>query len=146
MRIQVFPDTVYGHATTQTRLQSETADNIAWARYTQPTPDDPQLAPALSRMAFTEVSTPAPLHYLIERALQLSESAADERSRLLVLAGRSRRLAVENHHAELKQLIDEHGPIGTEVKKTVGDLATALIVTGSKASIVVLQAANVLAD
>ncbi|KAI0754775.1 Sodium/hydrogen exchanger family-domain-containing protein [Daedaleopsis nitida] len=137
----VFPDTVYGHATTQTRLQSETADNIAWARYTQPTPDDPQLAPALSRMTFTEVSTPAPLHYLIEHALQLSESAADECSRLLVLTGRSRRLAVENHHAELKGVMEEHGGIGNEVKRTVGDVTTALVVSGCQASMIIFQAA-----
>ena len=92
-------------------------------------------------MAFAEVSTPAPLHYLIERALQLAESAADERSRLLVLAGRSRRLAVENHHAELKGVMEEHGGVGNEVKRTVGDVTTALVVSGCQASMIVFQAA-----
>ncbi|RDX53492.1 hypothetical protein OH76DRAFT_1343339 [Lentinus brumalis] len=135
----VFPDTVYGHATTQTRLQSETADNIAWARYTRP--DDPSLTPALSRIEFDEVSTPTPLHYLIERALAMSESAADERSRLLILTGRSRRLAVENHHAELKTVMEEHGGVGSEVKRTVGDVTTALVVSGCQASMIVFQTA-----
>jgi threonine aldolase len=55
-------------------------------------------------------------------------------------------LAAENHHAELKQLINEHGGVASEVKKTVGDVASAFIVTGSQASIVVLQAANVPTD
>ena len=45
--------------------------------------------------------------------------------------------------SELKELIEEHGGIAHEVKKTVGDVAAAFIVTGSKASIVVLQAAAV---
>ena len=136
--MQVFPDTVYGHATTQTRLQSETADNIAWARYTRP--EDPSLTPALSRMTFTEVSSPTPLHYIIERALQLSEEAVEERSRLLIHAGRSRRLAVENHHAELKTVMEEHGGVANEVKRTVGDVTTALVVSGCQASMIVFQA------
>ena len=31
-----FPDTVYGPPTSQTRLQSETADSVAWERYASP--------------------------------------------------------------------------------------------------------------
>jgi len=56
------------------------------------------------------------------------------------LAGRSRRLAVENHRDELKQLVEEHGSVGNEVKKTIGDVATALVVSGCKAGLVVIQA------
>ncbi|EED80200.1 predicted protein [Postia placenta Mad-698-R] len=44
-----FPDTVYGAPTTQTRLQSETADNVAWSRYSSyQGPDDGPFAHALS--------------------------------------------------------------------------------------------------
>ncbi|KAI0632272.1 Sodium/hydrogen exchanger family-domain-containing protein [Trametes polyzona] len=137
----MFPDTVYAHATTQTRLQSETADNIAWSRYTHPdASSDPALAPALSRMDFSEVGTPAPLRYVIKQALSMAHAAADERSRLLVLTGRSRRLAVENHHAELKSVMEEHGGIANEVKRTVGDVATSLVVSGCQASVLVFQA------
>ncbi|KAM5539392.1 hypothetical protein V8D89_006844 [Ganoderma adspersum] len=135
----VFPDTVYGHATTQTRLQSETADNIAWARYTRPT--DPALTPALARMEFVEEDASAPLHAVLERARKMSDAAVEERSRLLVLAGRSRRLAVENHHAELKAITEEYGGVGGEVKRTVGDLTTALVVSGCQANVIVFQAA-----
>lgn len=137
--MQVFPDTVYGHATTQTRLQSETADNIVWARYTRPT--DPALTAALARMEFVEEAASAPLHAVIERARKMSDTAVEERSRLLVLAGRSRRLAVENHHAELKTITEEYGGVGGEVKRTVGDVTTALVVSGCQANVIVFQAA-----
>lgn len=92
-------------------------------------------------MEFSEVSSPAPLHYLIERALHLSEVSAGEGSRLLILAGRSRRLAVENHLVELKTVLEEHGGVGSEVKRTVGDVTTALVVSGCQASMIVFQAA-----
>ncbi|KAI0819223.1 Sodium/hydrogen exchanger family-domain-containing protein [Trametes gibbosa] len=137
----MFPDTVYAHATTQTRLQSETADNIAWSRYTRAEArTDPAFGPALSRMEFSEVGTPAPLRHVIKQALDMSESVAGARGRLLILAGRSRRLAVENHHAELKSVIEEHGGIANEVKRTVGDVTTALVVSGCQASVMVFQA------
>lgn len=73
----------------------------------------------------------------------LEDETAGRRSTLLIIAGRSRRLAVENHHTELRTLIEERGGFASEVKKTVGDVASALIVMGGKSSIVVLQAANV---
>ncbi|GJE91672.1 sodium/hydrogen exchanger family-domain-containing protein [Phanerochaete sordida] len=140
-----FPDTVYGNATTQTRMQSETADNVIWKRYAAPSgmeSFDSIASAALPRIEWHEVSTPNPLRAVVERANELDELTAERRSRLLIVAGRSRRLAVENHHAELKDLMEQHGGLASEVKKTVGDVAAAFIVTGSKASIVVLQAAN----
>ncbi|CDO69869.1 hypothetical protein BN946_scf184884.g28 [Trametes cinnabarina] len=137
-----FPDTVYAHHSTQTRLQSETADNIVWGRYTHPdASSDPALAPALSRMVFSEVATPAPLRYIIKQALGMSHNALEERSRLLILTGRSRRMAVENHHEELKSVMEEHGGVANEVKRTVGDVATSLVVSGCLASVIVFQAA-----
>ncbi|KAI0040269.1 hypothetical protein FA95DRAFT_1527812 [Auriscalpium vulgare] len=140
-----FPDTVYGHANTQTRLQSETADSILWAKYASPTSDassDPALAPALARIDFQELATPVPLH----AAVQQARGVAAERSRVLVVMGRSRRLAVESHHQELKELTNEHGGVGSEVKKTVGDVATAFILSGVNAGLVVMQAAHVAMD
>ena len=145
----VFPDTVYGHATTQTRLQSETADGIVWQRfaYSSETENlDSVASAALTRIEWKEVVTPNPLRAVVDRAAQLEDCTADRRSRLLIVAGRSRRLAAGNRHAELKGLVEEHGEIASEVKKTVGDVAAAFIVTGCKASIIVFQAANVSAD
>ena len=137
--VQAFPDTVYGNATTQTRLQSETADNIAWTKYTAN--DDAALAPALSRMTFAEASSAKPLHHVVDEARRLSAAAREDCARLLVLAGRSRRLAVENHQAELKALVEAHGGVVGAVKRTVGDVTTALVVSGCQANVIVFQAA-----
>ncbi|CDO73116.1 hypothetical protein BN946_scf185007.g170 [Trametes cinnabarina] len=139
--VTLFPDTVYAAPTTQTRLQSETADTIAWARYTRhDTSADPSLAAALSRVVVTEAATATPLRYIIDTARRMSQSAQAEQSRLLVLTGRSRRLAAEDYHTELKSIMEEHGNVASEVRKTVGDAATSLVISGCETSIVVLQA------
>ncbi|KAI9057011.1 hypothetical protein FKP32DRAFT_1661520 [Trametes sanguinea] len=140
--VSLFPDTVYAAPTTQTRLQSETADSIAWARYTRPDASaDPSLAAALTRMVFTEAATATPLQYIIDTARTMSDSSQAGQSRLLVLTGRSRRLAAQDHHTELKSIMQEHGSVASEVRKTVGDVATSLVVSGCETSIVVVQAA-----
>lgn len=61
--------------------------------------------------------------------------------RLLVVVGRSRRLATESHQAELKQILGENNSsIGTDVRNTLGEVATALIASGVNASVLVMQA------
>jgi hypothetical protein len=140
-----FPDTVYGNATTQTLLQSETADNVTWARYASHTTSgvsSSALTAALSRVEFVNLANPAPLHALIQQASSQIESLAEKRTKLLVVVGRSRRLAVEDHRQELKELMDDYGTVGSEVKKTIGDVATGFIASHCKAGIIVLQAAN----
>jgi hypothetical protein len=62
----------------------------------------------------------------------------------LVNTYRSRRLAVENRRAELQTLMDEHSHVGAEVRKTVGDFATAFVVAGVGLGVVVVQAAAAL--
>ncbi|KZT65834.1 hypothetical protein DAEQUDRAFT_814014 [Daedalea quercina L-15889] len=138
-----FPDTVYDAQTTQTRIQSETADNIAWTRYSSQQPPDSPLASALSRISFSDIRTPAPLQTVIEYANNLSETAAERRAQPIIIVGRSRRLATENHHSEITQLIEQYGGSGGEVKKTVGDVAAALMIARCKPDIVVLQMAKV---
>ncbi|KAG5636492.1 hypothetical protein H0H81_007826 [Sphagnurus paluster] len=137
-----FPDTFYGQHNTEVRLQSETADNITWARYASPQPDanSSPLTSALSRIEFKECATPTPLRAAIRDAV------APHGQRLLIVVGRSRRLAVENHRMELKGLMDEYSSVGSEVKKTIGDVATAFVVAGCGEGVVVLQAAAVEAD
>ena len=147
-----FPDTVYGNFTTQTRLQSETADNLLWARYATPSPDNPlpsTVNSALTRITFREHSSPSPLHYVLDevRTLQSSCSRAGGRGkRLVTLVGRSRRLAVEDHTLELRKLAEERVAsgegwrVGGEVRKTVGDVATAMVGAGLDVGIVVMQA------
>ncbi|KAJ7224156.1 Sodium/hydrogen exchanger family-domain-containing protein [Mycena pura] len=138
------PDTVYGNITTETRLQSETADSIAWAKYATPQADDASSSSASgvgSKIEFRELATPIPLHAAIHEVNVYQE--AHRRTRVLAVVGRSRRLAVENHAGELKELAGEYGSVGTEVRKTMGDVASAFVVAGAGDGIVVVQAAKI---
>jgi hypothetical protein len=127
-------------------MQSETADNVAWARYASPSSDRASSASssAAARIEFRELATPIPLHAVIQEASSQIDPRC--RTRLLVVTGRSRRLAVENHAQELKELMDEYGSVGSEVKKTIGDVATAFVVAGCGSGVVVLQAADIPLD
>jgi len=49
---------------------------------------------------------------------------------------------VEDHGKELKELMQEHGSVGSEVKKTIGDVGAAFVVAGCGIGLVVLQAAH----
>ncbi|KAH9038327.1 Sodium/hydrogen exchanger family-domain-containing protein [Lactarius pseudohatsudake] len=132
-----FPDTMYGIATTHTRMQSETADNVTLARYAPPaaaTTSDRALADALSRVTFEELASPTPLHAALRRAGTLE--------RAIIVVGRSRRLAVEDHHAELRMLEEEHGAVRADVRKTVGDVGTAFVMAGVNATLLVMQASS----
>ena len=128
-------------------MQSETADSVTWARFaTHPPPgkDDPvtSFRSALSRIQFSEVATPVPLHAILQQVA----SQVEIRPRVLVVVGRSRRLAVEDHRQELKQLMEKEGQVGNEVRQTIGDVATAFMIAGRGAGIVVLQASNESSD
>ncbi|EJC98913.1 uncharacterized protein FOMMEDRAFT_113492 [Fomitiporia mediterranea MF3/22] len=143
------PDTVYGAFTTQTRLQSETADSLVWARYASPSPTSEPLpervTDALQRVSFREQVSPTPLHSLIDVVTSQLTRANSHGRRLVVVLGRSRRLAVEDHTKELRKLVEEMhggGSVGGEVRKTIGDVASALVVSGCDVGIVVMQAAN----
>lgn len=50
-------------------------------------------------------------------------------------------MAVDSHSKELKGLMEEHGSIGSEVRKTLGEVATAFVVAGCGSGVVVMQAA-----
>lgn len=142
-----FPDTMYGNATTHTRMQSQTADGVTWARYApsaeSPTAaaaaaaatSDRALADALSRVTFEELASPTPLQAALRHAGTLE--------RAIVVVGRSRRLAVEDHHAELCTLEEEHGAVRADVRKTVGDVGTAFVMAGINASLLVMQASGI---
>jgi hypothetical protein len=70
-----------------------------------------------------------------------SEESSVPTGPLIVVTGRSRRLAVENHRGELKELMEEYGHgVGTEVRKTIGDVATAFELAGVGSGIVIVQA------
>lgn len=130
-------------------MQSDTADNIIWARYSMPKNPTPNAetksthsstSSSRPQIAFSSLSTPVPLHAAIKNvADEISQSPA---AKLIVVTGRSRRLAVENHREELRELMTEHGAVGAEVRKTIGDVATAFVVASVGSGIVVLQAAG----
>jgi len=139
-----FPDTMYGNATTHTRMQSQTADGVTWARYAPPSLESPKEAPAandhaladaLSRVTFEELTSPTPLQAALRRAGTLE--------RAIVVVGRSRRLATEDHHAELRMLEEEHGAVRSDVRKTVGYVGTAFVMAGINASLLVMQASGI---
>ena len=140
-----FPDTMYGNATTHTRMQSQTADGVTWARYAPPSLESPKeeataandhtLADALSRVMFEELASLTPLQAALGRAGTLE--------RAIVVVGRSRRLAAEDHHKELRMLEEEHGAVRADVRKTVGDVGTAFVMAGINASLLVMQASGI---
>ncbi|KAF8125760.1 Sodium/hydrogen exchanger family-domain-containing protein [Boletus edulis] len=138
-------DTIYGRPTTETRMHSDTADNFAWSKYARPLDtahaDNSAMRHALSRIHFSDAQSPAPLHSALRQARTLRETT----SRLLVVTGRSRRLAKECHHGEMKQLLETYyrpGVPGVEgMRKTIGDVGTAMVLGGG--AVVVLQAAEI---
>lgn len=131
------PDTVYAMHNTQTRLASDSADNILWDRYT--TSATPELANALRRITFSHTNASTPLHSVLE-ATDRSISQ-HEQSRILVVVGRSRRMAVDSHAVELQKLLTErNATVGSEVIKTLGDIGAAYVAANTNASLLVLQA------
>ena len=139
-------DTVYAQYDPQMRLQSDTADDLTWGLYAGggETADglSEVVREALARVEFLEMTTPKPLHAIVGRVSGIVDEMSQKKTRVLVMVGRSRRLAVEDHTAELREMLHGGKPIGGEVRKTIGDVGTALVVSGVKAGIVVLQAAN----
>lgn len=135
-------DTVYGQHNTQTRLASDTADNILWDQYTRASAPRPaNVASALSRMTFLTESTSTPLRRVTEMVkAEAAASQADSKT-LIVLAGRSRRMAVESLGAELRTLTSDGSSISSSVPKTLGDVGAALVAAGVNASLLILQAA-----
>ncbi|KAJ7628091.1 potassium:hydrogen antiporter [Mycena rosella] len=132
-------DTVYGQQTTETRLVSNTADSLLWDRFARPS-SSPH-ATALSRITFRTQESAQPLHTIVE-LVELESAKLSASKNLMVLVGRSRRMAVESHAVELQTLVGSKGtPIGSAVPKTVGDVGAALVASGTTASLLVLQAA-----
>lgn len=121
-------------------MTSDTADNVIWDRYTRHAADTKTVS-ALSRITFSVQDSAQPLHTVIDLVKAQVTGVAAKRN-LVVLAGRSRRMAVESHKVELQELITEQGSsIGSSVPKTLGDVGAALVAAGTTASLLILQAA-----
>lgn len=139
MRFEGFPDTVYAVRDTQTRIASETADNIQWEKYLSST--EPGIARSLSRITFQQETPTLPLRSMLDAAS--NTFAQFPRSRPIVVLGRSRRMAVESHAAELASVVSETGAVlSSETTKTVGDVGAAFVAKSVNASLLVLQASS----
>ena len=132
-----FPDTIYENTTT-TRMISDSADNIEWAKYTSPSAElpSPVSREALTRMTFTTQATPLPLHTMIADVNTRTEKG------LLIVTGRSRRLAVDSHRQELKQLMAEYRSVDQDVIMTIGEVATAFLASSNNTAMIIIQASN----
>lgn len=129
---------MYSQQDTQVRIQSDTADNLLWDRLTSPNSTVSQgVREALTRISFQRESAARPLH----RMLELAGGASRASRPLLIVAGRSRRMAVESHQRELHELVSERSTsLESEVAKTFGDVASTFVVAGSDVSLIVTQA------
>ena len=95
------------------------------------------------RVLFETAETAQPIHYVISKAKEevgLSKNAGD-----LVILGRSQ-LDIQTHiRRELVSVLASLGApsgAGNETRKCLGDVAEAVIVSGAKASIIVLKASE----
>ncbi|WVQ73663.1 hypothetical protein IAR50_003243 [Cryptococcus sp. DSM 104548] len=137
---------------TQARLQSETADSIAWNYYTSSTVSPPRPAfveTALGRISFHSTTSHQPLTYAFtcgESAIRATSAGSKTWRPMLIVSGRGRRGAAINHETELTRVLAAKGlspSIGAELRKTVGDAAAGMILGGGAlgtASYLVMEA------
>ena len=102
---------------------SKTADHLAWTKArTGRTPPN---------VTFRQLESPNPLHETIGKMSSLLGGGSQNKA-LLIVCGRSRRLAVESHEVELRRFATEYKATQTgALRKTVGDVATAFVVSTS---------------
>lgn len=150
-------DTVYAGHGTQHRLASDTADNIALARYfpsaivdspSSEAASPPMLEGAVARTTFRTLRTSTPLKSTLSL---IQEVKAAQTGSVLVVVGRSRRSA-PTHRVELERYLKEkvvagHGiqslgiAASSDVRKTLGDIGSAVVVSGEASSVLILQSA-----
>jgi Kef-type K+ transport system membrane component KefB len=128
--------TVGGAFDEQNRTQSETADNVAWGYYTSA---EALPSAVQSRITFMARETSAPLADAAAAAEAEMNAARARRlwRPLLVVTGRGRKRAAYNHERELTTVLarlNQSPTVGAELRKTVGDVATGLILAGGQAA------------
>jgi len=145
--LPAFPETVYGHQNTAHLLQSTLADDMLWQSCTSPAPDSLHTQ-AFRRITFITVSSASLLQTAIDYAQKSSQVAELSRGRLLTIIGRSRMMGGspgnESIKAELTARLERLGSTGSsgELRRTIGDPATALLSARLKADILVVQASK----
>ena len=96
-------------------------------------------------MTLSEMDSAAPLRTVLERGASEGVVAKQASKSLLVVAGRARRLAVESHAVELRAMLaEQHAQyVGGEVRKSLGEVACAVVVSNLKTGLLVVQASSV---
>lgn len=114
---------------------------MTWNRYASSSASqDVNTAMALNRITFSSVSSAKPLHTIVELVASETSKSTPAKN-VIVITGRSRRMAAESHTSELQQIITESGaPVGSSVSKTLGDVGAALVASNTAASLLILQA------
>ncbi|KAF9266162.1 potassium:hydrogen antiporter [Marasmius fiardii PR-910] len=137
-------DTVYGQHGTQTRLASDTADNILWETHSNA---------GLPRISFRVKKTSRPLRDVVDMVSTPSTgdspasneltTAVKTGANVVVLCGRSRQMAVEKLSGELAVIVKgtaAGAALASSVSRTLGDVGAAMTAVGARASLLVVQA------
>lgn len=99
------------------------------------------------------MSSATPLADCIKRVSKITQNEQEIgveqkiKKNTMVVVGRGRRLAAENHHDELKSILSNNkstkAHVGGDARKTLGDVGAAFVISGpSDASILVMQSAH----
>ncbi|KAL0576601.1 K(+)/H(+) antiporter [Marasmius crinis-equi] len=135
-------DTVYGRHSTQTRLASDTADNILWENSS---------TAGLPRVTFSTRKTSRPLQEVVDLVSSVPSAqgfpelsgAMKAGGNVIVVCGRSRQMTVESLSGELSQIASGTGgggALASSVSRTLGDVGAAMVAVGARASLLVVQA------
>jgi hypothetical protein len=132
---------------TQTQLASRSQDEHIWAYYTDSnTAADPSI---LSRITFSSIHTSSPLHVVNQHASAAVMATSNASWRpLLVVVGRGKHVsAARARELSLMLAKQNQAPtVAAEIRKTVGDVATAMITSrmqAAAASFLVVQATQI---
>lgn len=128
--------------------QTASLDNVAWSHLfdeSNAVHHSISTLQALARISTTRVETDSPLREMLK---QLRSSADGHPHPVMVLVGRNRRSSRQS--SELDQILKEHlaerGPAAlgvvsdSDVRRTIGALGSAVIVSGLAGSLMVVQA------
>lgn len=134
-----------GGTDTEQGRESNKADDLAWGHFSSSSTSSSSGAAAHGRMVFHLVSAAKPLSAIVQRAHQATSSTSPTTGNrsLVVVTGRGRGSGQGEHAEEVASILASqgHNPgTGAEMRKTLGDVATAVVVAGPSASFLVVQA------
>lgn len=144
-------DTVYPtHPTAGGRVANATQDELIFERFFGARAHlSAALESAVKRITLDTASSHRPLHYSIARAHQAQarlDSSSALRQPFVILAGRGRRDGSPAHRREIEPFLKAHLAslarsiaASGEVRKSLGDLASAYVVSGVGDSVFVVQ-------